>query len=193
MLVETFGGAVSYLKDKFGTFDIASKREDILKRINGHPDDKTTEIAWLTFLKGTRQTTRKTNDKTKTRGLWKATDLETGAEYQAESTKKLGELIGFSGATISHARAENRLIKKRYKITCDKVEVKIDTGVRPYIWMAEDTETNEVLETKSARELGDLLGVTDANVIYARKSGKLVAKRYKITKKKKRNEKTHDA
>ncbi len=184
MLVETFGGAVSYLKDEFGTFDIVSKRSDILQRIKEDTNDKTTEIAWLTFLKGTRQTTRKTNDETKTRGLWKATDLETGAEYQATSTKKLGDLIGFSGATISHACAENRLIKKRYKITCDKVEVKIDSGVRLYVWMAEDTKTNEVLEAKSARELGELLGVTDANVIYARKSGKLVAKRYKITRKK---------
>lgn len=185
MLVETFGGAVSYLKDEFGTFDIASKRSEILKRIKNNPDDKTTEIAWITFLKGTRWTSKKTNDETKKRGLWNAIDLETGAEYQAESTKKLGDLIGFSGATISHANAEGRLIKKRYKITCDsEVKVKIDSGIRPYVWMAEDTETNELLEAKSARELGELLGVTDANVIYARKSGKLVAKRYKITRKK---------
>lgn len=185
MLVETFGGAVSYLADEFGTFDIASKRSDILKRINEEPDDKTTETAWFTFLKGTQQTTRKINDETKTRGLWNALDLETGAEYQAISTKKLGDLIGFSGATISHAHKENRLIKKRYKITCDnEVKVKFDSGIRPYVWVAEDTETNELLEAKSARELGELLGVTDANVIYARKTNKLIAKRYKITRKK---------
>lgn len=65
MLVETFGGAVSYLADEFGTFDIASKRSEILKRIKNNPEDKTTEIAWITFLKGTRWTSEKTNDETK--------------------------------------------------------------------------------------------------------------------------------
>lgn len=185
MLVETFGGAVSYLKDEFGTFDIASKRSEILKHIKNNPDDKITETAWITFLKGTRCTSKKTNDEVQNRGLWTATDLETGAKHQATSTKKLGELIGFSGATISHANTEDRLIKKRYKITCDsEVKAKIDSGVRPYVWVAEDTETNELLEAKSARELGELLGVTDANVIYARKTNKLIAKRYKITRKK---------
>lgn len=184
MLVETFGGAVSYLADEFGTFDIASKRSEILKRIKNNPDDKITETAWITFLEGTRCTSKKTNDEVRNRGLWTATDLETGAEYQAESTKKLGKLIGFSGVTISHANTEGRLIRKRYKITCDKVKIKTNAGVRPYIWVAEDTETNELLEAKSARELGELLGVTDANVIYARKTNKLIAKRYKITRKK---------
>lgn len=185
MLVETFGGAVSYLADEFGTFDIASKRSDILKRINEDPDDKTTEIAWITFLKGTRWTSKKqTNGEVNNRGLWTATDLKTGLKYQAVSTKKLGELIGFSGATISHANAEGRLIKKRYKITCDNVKVKTNGGVRPYIWTAEDLNTHEVIKAKSARKLGELIGVYEWDVLKARKEDKLAAKRYKITRKK---------
>lgn len=57
-------------------------------------------------------------------------------------------------------------------------------GVRPYIWTAEDLNTHEVIKAKSARKLGELIGVYEWDVLKARKEDKLAAKRYKITRKK---------
>lgn len=182
-IVSTFGGAVTYLKDKFGTFDISSKRTEIMIYIGNNPDDKETMIAWKSFLEGTQQTTKKYKEQNKKYDLWVAEDIETGQEYRASSPEKLGTLIGFTGTSVRRAHSFDRPIKQKYKIIRKEVKYGTNTGSKRYIWMAENQETYEVLKANSARELGDLIGVTDSGVIWAMKQNKLAAKRYKITRK----------
>ncbi|MEY8737179.1 hypothetical protein AB9M75_08155 [Lactobacillus sp. AN1001] len=182
-IVKTFGGAVTYLKDEFGTFDISSKREEILRRIKDDPNDETTAVAWESFLKGTQQLDKEGKERSKKYELWIAKDNDTGQEYKATSAEKLAALIGFTGVTVRRARSLNRLIQHRYIIVCKEVKVGANTGAKRYIWMAEDQDADEILKASSARELGDLIGTTDSGVIWAMKQNKLAAKRYKITRK----------
>lgn len=182
-IVSTFGGAVTYLSDKFGTFDISSKRTEIMIYIGNNPDDKATMIAWKSFLKGTQQTNDRGLQERKY-DLWTATDVETGTEYKATSASKLGALIGVTGVAVNRASVREWLVGKRYKITRERVKVGVNTGARRYIWVAEDPKNHEVIEAASARELGILLGgMTDSAIIWALKNNKLANKRYKITRK----------
>lgn len=183
-IVNTFGGAVTYLRNEFGTFDISSKRTEILQHIKDNPDDKTTVMAWESFLKGTKRKTKiKISDKKPKRNyyIWYATDVETGEVLKGTTCDKLGQQIGRSGNTVSNAYRSGSLLDRRYKVTREPAEKK-GTEFQHFIWTAKDQKTGEVISAGTTEELGKKLGVSYAAISQANLKNKLVLSRYKITK-----------
>ena len=120
-LVKTFGGAVTYLSDEYNDFDISVHRQDILKRIKDDPRDIITKTAWETFLRGTRKNRKESViQKPRIIYFWKASDIETGEQYEAISAFELAQQLNVSESVVANCRRENRMVQKRYKITRKK-------------------------------------------------------------------------
>lgn len=123
-LVQTFGGAVTYLKNEYNDFDISAHRRDIQQRIKDDPNDIITRTAWETFLKGTQKHYKGSRLPRKPRivYIWQAIDAETGENYEAISAFKLAQKLGVTESVIVNNRRDNRMVKSRYKILRKKAQ-----------------------------------------------------------------------
>lgn len=59
-------------------------------------------------------------------------------------------------------------------------------GVRKYFWIAEDVIDGKSYEADTSAELAEKLDLKTSSIVNVRRSGKLLHRRYKITRKKKK-------
>lgn len=178
--IDTFGGAVTHLSDKFETFELSKKQAEIKKYIDDNPADLATKVAWEVFLKGTQKTQRQKNAEM-VQYIWCATDLATGRKYQATSSAKLGNQIGASKERVGFAYRNHTLTKGHYQITRKEILKESEN-----IWIAEDQVTFKVITADTAGKLAKKLDAHPSTVVNYRRNHRLVHGRYSITREKRK-------
>lgn len=175
--INTFGGAVTHLSDKFETFELSKKQAQIREYIEGNPADLATKIAWEVFLEGTQKKRKKTE---LVYYLWKATDLATGKEYHATSSDALGKQIGASKSMVGFACRNHRLVKGHYQITREA------SRRSKNIWIAKNQITQAIIIADTAEQLAVKIGAHPTTVVNYRRDHRLVHGRYSITREKRK-------
>ncbi|MCI5942924.1 MAG: hypothetical protein MRZ40_10200 [Ligilactobacillus animalis] len=175
--INTFGGAVTHLSDKFETFELSKKQAEIKKYIDDNPADLATKIAWEAFLEGTQNKYKKTEQ---IYYLWHATDLATGKEYHATSSGDLGKQIGASKTTVGFACRNRKLVKGHYQITREA------SGKSKNIWIAKNRITQVVIIADTAEQLAKRIGAHPTTIVNYRRDHRLVHGRYSITREKRK-------
>lgn len=83
---------------------------------------------------------------------------------------------------------DDSLTKIAWEIYLREVGLKkqVYQGVRKYFWIAEDVIDGKSYEADTSAELAEKLDFKTSSVVNVRRSGKLLHRRYKITRKKKK-------